>query len=77
MAITYIKEIDEKINDKGEILKIVRFDFDNKLRFTYLTQKSLQYWADRGVSELKIGDKINVFEVPNTKFYKIVSINDK
>lgn len=70
--ITIVDKIDKKINEKGEELLIIHFKYGEKDRFSYLTEKSVKYWFDKGVKEIKIGGKINVFEVPDTKFYKIV-----
>ncbi|MHA1381426.1 MAG: hypothetical protein ACTSRG_23915 [Candidatus Helarchaeota archaeon] len=69
MKTKIIEIVDNK--EKGIIVKFMYFD---KLRFTYLTLKSLIYWKSRGVQEFKIGDEINVFKVPQSKFYRIVEL---
>ena len=62
----------EKWEDKGII---IRFLYLDKVKFTKLTHKSLSYWRKfRKVEEFKIGLKINVFKVPQTKFYKIIEV---
>lgn len=75
---TEIIQIEEKFNEKGDKLTIVKFMYTEKLQFTYLTQKSLEYWFNKnnGQDLIKVGSKINVFKVPDTKYYKIVKFLD-
>lgn len=74
--ITAIKEIKRKFDEKkNSNYYIIYFDYgDKKDAFTYLARKSLLYWKDRGVTKLSKGMQINVFKVPNSKYYKIVEI---
>lgn len=71
-----IKNIKKKIDSKtNKAYIIVYFDYgDYKDSFTYLTQKSLKYWKNRGVDKIKKGMEINVFRVKDTKYFKIVEM---
>lgn len=71
---TKIINIKDKIDNKGNSYKVIYFDIDVGLRFTYLTQKSLKYWTSKGVNEFKIGMTINIFSIPNSNNYKIVGV---
>jgi hypothetical protein len=77
--ITTIKEIKKKFDEnKNSTYYVIYFDYgDFKNAFTYFTKKSLLYWRDRGVTKLRKGMKINVFKVPNSKYFKVVEMGDK
>ena len=75
--ITSIKNI-KKFKDKKNPIKfyyVIYFDYGEiKDSFTYLTQKSLKYWATKSITKLKKGMTINVFKVKDTQYFKIISI---
>jgi len=79
--ITKINKIDIKEDlETGETYLVIYF-FDEILNydaFSYLSQKSLNYWKNfRKVKELKVGMPMNVFKLGDSKYYKIISIDNK
>lgn len=74
---TLIKKISKKHDKKKDnYYYVIYFDYLDKEYFTYLNNFSLQYWKNKGLKSLKIGMKINVFRVKDTKYFKIVGFEE-
>jgi len=72
--ITTIKNIIKKPDKihKNKFYYVIYFDYFGKLAYTYLNEISLKYWKNKGKKSLKIGGLINVVQIKNSKFYKII-----
>lgn len=70
--ITQIIRIVKKEDEKKNKYYVIYFKYYNDERFTYLNKRSLDYWKNKGLKGLKIGQEINVFELENKKHFKIV-----
>lgn len=52
--------------------RVIYFNYDNDLRFTYLNEVSLRYWLKKGLKQIKIGDIVNVQLQKDKKHFKII-----
>lgn len=77
--ITKILELKINKNEDGSNYYTIYFTYNEKLRFTYLTESNLNsYWIKkRGLKGLVVGYDINVFEENDKIHFKIVSIDNK
>ena len=76
MVYTKIEKLSIQKKDNKEYL-IVFFIYENKLKFTKLSNMSIKYWQNKAkINTFYVSQKINVFKVPKSCFYKIIWVEN-
>ena len=73
---TKITKIEEQ-NHKGQLFKIIFFEYNGVTKFNYASEKVIQYWKkklDDPTFEFKVGMEINVFQSNYKNGYRIVGV---
>jgi len=71
---TTIIKITKRDNIDGSTFLTIYFKYFDNERFTYFNQKTLNYWKNKGIDNIFIGQKISVMSINKGNNYHIFNI---